>query len=43
LPNAEPMDYLFFNEELLNNIVIEIKRYTRDKKQSKAKPEVDLE
>jgi hypothetical protein len=29
LPDTEPMDYfsLFFNDELLNNIVIEINRY----------------
>jgi hypothetical protein len=33
LPVAEPMDYfsLFFNDELLNNIVIETNRYARDK------------
>jgi hypothetical protein len=33
LPDAEPMDYfrLFFNDELLNNIVTETKRYARDK------------
>jgi hypothetical protein len=31
LPDAEPMDYLilFFNDELLNNIIIETNRYTR--------------
>jgi hypothetical protein len=33
LPDAEPMDYfsVFFNDELLNNIVREIKRYARHK------------
>jgi hypothetical protein len=33
LPDAEPMDYfiLFFNDELLNNIVVESKRYARHK------------
>jgi hypothetical protein len=33
LPDAEPMDYfsLFFNDELLNNIVVETNRYTRHK------------
>jgi hypothetical protein len=33
LPDAEPRDYfsLFFNHELLNNIVIETNRYARDK------------
>jgi hypothetical protein len=33
LPDAEPMDYfsLFFNDELLNNIVVETNRYERDK------------
>jgi hypothetical protein len=33
-PDAEPMDYyfsLFFNDELLNNIVIETNRYVRHK------------
>jgi hypothetical protein len=29
LPDAEPMVYLFFNDNLLNNIVIETKRYTK--------------
>jgi hypothetical protein len=31
LSDAEPMDYfrLFFNDELLNNIVIEVNRYAR--------------
>jgi hypothetical protein len=31
LPDAEPMDYftLFFNDELLNNIVVETNRYAR--------------
>jgi hypothetical protein len=33
LPDAEPMDYfsLFFNDELLNSIVVETDRYERDK------------
>jgi hypothetical protein len=33
LPHAEPMDYfsLFFNDELLNNTVIETNRYARQK------------
>jgi hypothetical protein len=33
LPHAEPMDYfsLFFNDELLNSIVIETNMYARDK------------
>jgi hypothetical protein len=33
LPDAELMDYfsLFFNDELLNNIVIETNRYARHK------------
>jgi hypothetical protein len=33
LPHAEPMGYfsLFFNDELLNNIVIETNRYARQK------------
>jgi hypothetical protein len=33
IPDAEPMDYydLFFNNELLNNNVIETNRCTRDK------------
>jgi hypothetical protein len=33
LPDAEPMDYfsLFFNAELLNNILIKTNRYTRHK------------
>jgi hypothetical protein len=33
LPDAEPMDYfiLFFNDELLNNTVIEANRYMRHK------------
>jgi hypothetical protein len=33
LPDAEPMDYfsLFFNDELLNNIVVETNRYARHK------------
>jgi hypothetical protein len=33
LPDAEPMDYfsLFFNDELLNIIVVETNRYARDK------------
>jgi hypothetical protein len=33
LPDAQPMDYfrLFFNDELLNNIVIETNRYRRHK------------
>jgi hypothetical protein len=29
LPDAEPSDYLFFNDQLLNNIVIETNRYAR--------------
>jgi hypothetical protein len=33
LPDAEPIDYLivFFNDELLNNIVIKTNRYSRHK------------
>jgi hypothetical protein len=33
LPDAEPMDYfsLYFNDELLNNIVIEKNRYVKHK------------
>jgi hypothetical protein len=33
LPDAEPMDYfsLFFNDELLNSIVVETNRYARNK------------
>jgi hypothetical protein len=33
LPDAEPMDYfsLFFNDEPLNSIVVETKRYARHK------------
>jgi hypothetical protein len=33
LPDAEPMDYfvLFFNDELLKNIVTETNRYVRHK------------
>jgi hypothetical protein len=33
LPDAEPMDYfsLFFNDELLNNTVVETSRYARHK------------
>jgi hypothetical protein len=48
LPDAQPMDYfsLFFNDELLNNIVIETNRYARDETQNcgiSGKPEVQLE
>jgi hypothetical protein len=33
LPDAEPMDYfsLFFNDDLLNSIVVETNRYARHK------------
>jgi hypothetical protein len=46
LPDAEPVDYFssFFNDGLLNNIVIETSRYPRDKnRRTSAKLEVHLE
>jgi hypothetical protein len=45
LSDAKPMDYfiLFFNDQVLNNIVIETNRKARHNCQTSAKPMVHLE